>query len=135
MKKIIQIITAALALAQGLQAASFVVSPGQSIQSAINNSTAGDNITIQTGNYNENLTITKGLDIRGAGGAVLVTGNLTITNVTLPVYIEPVRKVLDLAGGDFSHPTIFSHQHGKAHFFLIWAFFGSQNPIFGRGLS
>ena len=23
------------------------------------------------------------------------------------LYLEPVRKVLDLAGGDFSHPTIF----------------------------
>lgn len=90
MKKYIQIITTALALAQGLQAASFVVSPGQSIQSAINNATAGDNITIQTGNYNENLTISKGLDIRGAGGAVLVTGNLTITSVTLPVYIADI---------------------------------------------
>ena len=90
MKKYIQIITTALALAQGLQAASFVVSPGQSIQSAINNATAGDNITIQTGNYNENLTISKGLDIRGAGGAVLVTGNLTIASVTLPVYIADI---------------------------------------------
>ena len=90
MKKYIHIITTALALAQGLQAASFVVSPGQSIQSAINNATAGDNITIQTGNYNENLTISKGLDIRGAGGAVLVTGNLTITSVTLPVYISDI---------------------------------------------
>jgi nitrous oxidase accessory protein NosD len=90
MKKSIQIILSALALAQGLQAASFVVSPGQSIQSAINNATAGDNITIQTGNYNENLTISKGLDIRGAGGAVLVTGNLTITSVTLPIYISDI---------------------------------------------
>lgn len=90
MKKYPQIITTALALAQGLQAASFVVSPGQSIQSAINNATAGDNITIQTGNYNENLTIPKGLDIRGASGAVLVTGNLTITSVTLPIYIADI---------------------------------------------
>ena len=90
MKKYPQIITTALALAQGLQAASFVVSPGQSIQSAINNATAGDNITIQTGNYNENLTISKGLDIRGASGAVLVTGNLTITSVTLPIYISDI---------------------------------------------
>ena len=90
MKKYPQIITTALALAQGLQAASFVVSPGQSIQSAINNATAGDNITIQTGNYNENLTIPKGLDVRGASGAVLVTGNLTITSVTLPIYISDI---------------------------------------------
>ena len=74
----------------GLQAASFVVSAGQSIQSAINSAAAGDNITVQTGNYNENLTINKGLDIRGAGGAVLVTGTLAITSVTTPVYIADI---------------------------------------------
>lgn len=86
------IATLALVVASltGVHAASFVVSPGQSIQEAINAASAGDNITVQTGNYNENLTINKGLDIRGAGGAVLVTGTLGISNVTTPVYIADI---------------------------------------------
>lgn len=88
--KIIAVVALVVASFTGVHAASFVVSPGQSIQEAINAASAGDNITVQTGNYNENLTIGKGLDIRGAGGAVLVTGTLTITNVTTPVYIADI---------------------------------------------
>lgn len=83
-------LTLVVASLTGVHAASFVVSPGQSIQQAINAASAGDNITVQTGNYNENLTINKGLDIRGAGGAVLVTGTLTISSVTTPVYIADI---------------------------------------------
>jgi hypothetical protein len=76
--------------ASAVQAASFVVYPGQSLQAAIDAAAAGDNITVQTGTYNENLTITRGIDIRGTGGAVLVTGTLTITNPALPVYIADI---------------------------------------------
>ena len=86
----IAIVAFVVSSVSGLHAASFVVSPGQSIQEAINAASAGDNITVQTGNYNENLTINKGLDIRGAGGAVLVTGTLAITSVTTPVYIADI---------------------------------------------
>jgi hypothetical protein len=88
--RIITTLALAVASLSGVQAASFVVSPGQSIQEAINAASAGDNITVQTGNYNENLTINKGLDIRGAGGAVLVTGTVAISGVTTPVYIADV---------------------------------------------
>jgi hypothetical protein len=88
--RIITTLALAVASLSGVQAASFVVSPGQSIQEAINAASAGDNITVQTGNYNENLTINKGLDIRGAGGAVLVTGTLAISSVTTPVYIADI---------------------------------------------
>jgi len=88
--RIITTVALAVASLSGVQAASFVVSPGQSIQEAINAASAGDNITVQTGNYNENLTINKGLDIRGAGGAVLVTGTLAINSVTTPVYIADI---------------------------------------------
>lgn len=73
-----------------VQAASFVVSPGQSLQAAIDAAAAGDNITVQTGTYNENIAITKGVDIRGAGGAVVVTGTLAVTNAVLPVYVADV---------------------------------------------
>jgi hypothetical protein len=76
--------------ASAVQAASFVVYPGQSLQAAIDAAAAGDNITVQTGTYNENLTITRGIDIRGTGGAVLVTGTLTITNPVLPVYLADI---------------------------------------------
>jgi hypothetical protein len=71
-------------------AASFVVWPGQSLQSAINAAAAGDNITVQTGTYNENIAINKGIDIRGTGGAVLVTGTLAVTNAALPVYLADI---------------------------------------------
>jgi hypothetical protein len=71
-------------------AASFVVSSGQSLQAAIDAAAAGDNITVQTGVYNESISITKGIDIRGAGGAVVVTGTLSVTNAQLPVYIGDV---------------------------------------------
>ena len=78
-------------LATGVaEAASFVVWPGQSLQSAIDAAAAGDNITVQTGTYNENIAITKGIDIRGTGGAVLVTGTLAVTNAALPVYMADI---------------------------------------------
>jgi len=80
----------ALALQSSAFGASWVVSSGQSLQAAIDTAAAGDNITVMTGTYNENLTISKGLDIRGSGGTVQVTGTLTISNVPLPVYIADI---------------------------------------------
>ena len=90
MKHKIHILTAlsvALIWPVAARAASFVVSPGQSLQAAITSAAAGDNITVQSGTYNENITITKGIDIRGSGGAALVTGTVSITSPALPVYI------------------------------------------------
>ncbi len=80
----------ALALQSNAFGASWVVSSGQSLQAAIDNAAAGDNITVMTGTYNENITLTKGVDIRGSGGTVQVTGTLTITNVPLPVYLADI---------------------------------------------
>lgn len=68
-------------------AASWVVWPGESLQTAIDNASAGDNITVQSGSYPESIVIDKGLDIRAAGGVASFTGNLTITDPTLPVYL------------------------------------------------
>jgi hypothetical protein len=79
-----------LALQSSAFGASWVVSSGQSLQAAIDNAAAGDNITVMTGTYNENITLTKGIDIRGSGGTVQVTGTLTISNVPLPVYIADI---------------------------------------------
>jgi hypothetical protein len=80
----------AFALHSAAFGASWVVSSGQSLQAAIDTAAAGDNITVMTGTYNENLTISKGIDIRGSGGTVQVTGTLTITNVPLPVYLADI---------------------------------------------
>ena len=77
-------------LTNTLFGASWVVSPGQSLQSAIDAAVAGDNITVQSGGYDENITITKGLDIRGVG-VVSVTGTLSITDTALPVYIADIN--------------------------------------------
>lgn len=86
---IIQLLFSILS-ASAAHAASFVVWPGQSLQSAIDAAAAGDNITVQTGTYDENIAITKGIDIRGTGGAVLVTGKLAVTNAALPVYMADI---------------------------------------------
>ena len=92
MKKypIFRVVLAVLMLPLTASAASFVVWPGQSLQAAIDAAAAGDNITVQTGSYNENITITKGIDVRGVGGAVLVTGTLTVTEPALPVYLADI---------------------------------------------
>ena len=92
MKMIHPLVLAVIALALQSTAfgASWVVSSGQSLQAAIDNAAAGDNITVMTGTYNENITLTKGVDIRGSGGTVQVTGTLTITNVPLPVYLADI---------------------------------------------
>lgn len=71
-------------------AASWVVSAGQSLQSQINAAAAGDNITVMSGTYNENITITNGLTIQGAGGIVAVTGSVTASNAALPVYLSDI---------------------------------------------
>ena len=71
-------------------AASWVVSSGQSLQSQINTAAAGDNITVMSGTYNENITITNGLTIQGSGGIVAVTGSLTASNAALPVCLSDI---------------------------------------------
>jgi hypothetical protein len=82
--------SASLASLLPLNAASWVISPGQSLQAAIDAASAGDNITVQSGGYDESITITKGLDIRGVG-VVSITGTLTITNTSLPVYLADLN--------------------------------------------
>jgi hypothetical protein len=71
-------------------AASWVVSSGQSLQSQINSAAAGDNITVMSGTYNENITITNGLTIQGSGGIVAVTGSVTASNAALPIYLSDI---------------------------------------------
>lgn len=90
MIQLLMLAVIALALQSTAFGASWVVSSGQSLQAAIDNAAAGDNITVMTGTYNENITLTKGIDIRASGGTVQVTGTLTITNIPLPVYLADI---------------------------------------------
>jgi hypothetical protein len=90
MIQLLMLAVLALALQSTAFGASWVVSSGQSLQAAIDNAAAGDNITVMTGTYNENITLTKGIDIRASGGTVQVTGTLTITNVPLPIYLADI---------------------------------------------
>lgn len=87
---VILLVSALMAGLVPLNAASWMISPGQSLQAAIDAAAPGDNITVQSGGYDENITITKGLDIRGVG-LVSVTGTLTITDTALPVYIADLN--------------------------------------------
>jgi parallel beta-helix repeat protein len=59
-----------LALISGIgSAAEIIVQPGNSIQTAVNNASSGDTITLKAGTYTENLNITKGnLTIRSQSG-------------------------------------------------------------------
>ena len=59
-----------------------VINPGQSIQSAINASSAGDVIYVNEGFYPENLVIdNKAIEIRGQGASKPRVYNLTLKNV------------------------------------------------------
>ena len=59
------------------------VTPGQSIQDAIDNAADGDVIVIFGGSYSEELTINKGVQLTEAVGEdVIISGNVTITGVS-----------------------------------------------------
>ena len=66
-----------------------VINPGQSIQSAINASSAGDVIYVNEGFYPENLVIdNKAIEIRGQGASKPRVYNLTLKNVPTTVRIS-----------------------------------------------
>ena len=61
----------------------FSVTPGQSIQDAIDNAADGDLIVIFGGSYSEELTINKAVQLTEAVGEdVIISGNVTITGVS-----------------------------------------------------
>lgn len=69
-------------LAAQVRAATYTVLPGQSVQAAFDNATAGDTIIIKAGTYNEDLALSKNLDVRPESGAlVTLTGNLTLNAI------------------------------------------------------
>jgi hypothetical protein len=100
MKRNLLVTAAVWCASLGAHAASYIVWPGQSLQTAINNAMAGDNITVMAGSYNQNITISKGIDIRGeAGKTIQVTGTLTISNAPAAVYIKGIDWGQNVANG------------------------------------
>lgn len=82
-------------------AASWIVWPGQSLQAAITDASAGDNIILKEGIYVENITLTKGLDIRsevGKESTTAVHGTWTIQNTTGPVYLKGFKIGVSATG-------------------------------------
>ena len=78
-----------LTFALGATVHGVVINPGQSIQSAINASSAGDVIYVNEGFYPENLVIdNKAIEIRGQGASKPRVYNLTLKNVPTTVRIS-----------------------------------------------
>jgi hypothetical protein len=78
------IVLLGLAFAAGrqLNAATNYVTPGQSIQAAVNAASAGDTIIIFGGTYTESVTVNKWLSIqRLVGQSVYVTGSMTFDGI------------------------------------------------------
>lgn len=59
-------------------AATITVSPGQSIQQAINSAASGDTINVQAGTYNGSLSLNKTVILQGQSGAK-ISGSVTIS--------------------------------------------------------
>ena len=83
-------------------AATFSVTPGQSIQDAIDNAADGDLIVIFGGSYSEELTINKSVHLTEAVGEdVIISGNVTISGVS----DAPPFRGFDLGAGT-AHLTV-----------------------------
>ena len=73
-----------------------MVSPGQSVQAAINNASTGDEIVLQAGSYNEDLNITgKGLTLR-AFSLPWVVNSITVSNSSTPCKFKNFQLLGDL---------------------------------------
>ena len=79
----ILILLAGLALPYGMQAASYSVFSGQSIQTKINAASSGDTVAIFGGTYTENLTVSKDVRLQlVAGQTVTLAGNITFSGLS-----------------------------------------------------
>ena len=78
----ILILLVGLALPQVLQAASYSVFSGQSIQAKIDAASSGDTVAIFGGSYTENLTVSKDVRLQlVAGQNVTLAGNITFSGL------------------------------------------------------
>ena len=76
------ILLAGLALPHGMQAATYSVFSGQSIQTKINAASNGDTVAIFGGTYTENLTVSKNVRLQlVAGQTVTLAGNITFSGL------------------------------------------------------
>lgn len=100
-----RVILAASVLALGSQqllAATNYVTPGDSIQTAVNNASSGDTLIIFGGTYTESVTVDKYLNIlRLAGQSVFITGSLTFSGINANPATPLVISNLKI-GGDGS---------------------------------
>ena len=82
-KSNILILLFGLALPQVLQAASYSVFSGQSIQAKIDAASNGDTVAIFGGTYTENLTVSKDVRLQlVAGQTVTLAGNITFSGLS-----------------------------------------------------
>ena len=73
-----------------------MVSPGQSVQTAINSASTGDEIVLQAGSYNEDLNITgKGLTLR-AFNLPWIAKSISVFNSSTPCKFENFQLLEDL---------------------------------------
>jgi len=80
---LLSLFLAGLALPQVLQAASYSVFSGQSIQAKIDAASNGDTVAIFGGTYTENLTVSKDVRLQlVAGQAVTLAGNITFSGLS-----------------------------------------------------
>jgi hypothetical protein len=82
-KSTILILLIGLALPYGMQAASYSVFSGQSIQTKIDAASNGDTVAIFGGTYTENLTVSKDVRLQlVAGQTVTLAGNITFSGLS-----------------------------------------------------
>jgi len=79
----ILILLVGLALPHGMQAASYSVFSGQSIQAKIDAASSGDTVAIFGGSYTENLTVNKDVRLQLVSGqTVTLAGNITFSGLS-----------------------------------------------------
>lgn len=121
-----------LAIAPRVSAATVTVSPGQSIQSAVNAAASGETITVQPGSYNEKINLSKSnITLKASGKvntkAISVTGNgNTVFGFTISDAAADAGITVKANNNLFENNEIFhTGQDG------IW-FFGTGNTFRGN---
>ena len=76
-----------------------MVSPGQSIQAAVNGASSGDTIRILNGTYGEQITISgKAVSLEGEAGGTIQISKLSTVNIGAFIRIKNIRIDGDVNG-------------------------------------